>query len=124
METNIQLMISSHYMDQTQKFNFDIQERMVNLGLELVTKEMMDFNSDLILGFHETLREILGTNFKDFKSIFNEQFSAVQTEVEAVTAKESKPETPSIPATPMKNEDSESTPGEPNPPMKVQKDKL
>ena len=40
MQTNIQLMISMHLMDQGSTINYDIEEKEINLGAILINREL------------------------------------------------------------------------------------
>jgi hypothetical protein len=67
MLTNIQLMISHHLMDQGSTINYDIEEKQINLGLNLMLQELIKFNDDIILCEQESLANILMNNHEDFK---------------------------------------------------------
>jgi len=47
MATNIELMISSHIMDQGQTINYDIEEKQINLGLNLVLQELLSYHEEM-----------------------------------------------------------------------------
>jgi len=79
METNVQLMISSHIMDQGTTINFDIEEKEINLGLNLILQQLMPLNDELQLVEQEQIREQLQENYRDFKVLFNRCNDEVRT---------------------------------------------
>ena len=66
MQTNIQLMISMHLMDQGSTINYEVEERQLNLGHTLVMQELLKFHEDLIKVEQERIKEDLFGNYKDF----------------------------------------------------------
>jgi hypothetical protein len=46
MQTNIQLMISMPHMDKGSSINYDIEEKQINLGNNLISQEMTTYNDD------------------------------------------------------------------------------
>ena len=71
METNVQLMISSHIMDQGSTINYDIEEKDINLGLNLIQSKLLSYNEELQLCEQEHIRQALHENYRDFKMLFN-----------------------------------------------------
>lgn len=69
MLTNIQIMISKHSMDKSQPIDFDIEERQINLGQELVVRHLKKYNPDLFSSFQDQIKQVLFDNYDDFKSL-------------------------------------------------------
>ena len=59
MQTNIQLMISMPHMDKGSSINYDIEEKQINLGNNLIQQEISSFNDDFSACEQENLRELL-----------------------------------------------------------------
>lgn len=54
-------------MDQGSTINYDIEEKQITLGLNLMLQELIKFNDDIILCEQESLANILMNNHEDFK---------------------------------------------------------
>jgi hypothetical protein len=82
MMTNVELMMSSHIMDQGSKINYDIEEKQINLGRKLVYQMFTQLMKDLNLCEHETAKDQLGDNFKDFKFLYNYHMAEIKKHIE------------------------------------------
>ena len=71
MQTNIQLMISMPHMDKGSSINYDIEEKQINLGNNLISQEITTFNDDFTQCEQETLKELLFEHQNDFKMLYN-----------------------------------------------------
>jgi len=80
--TNIQLMISMHHMDQGSNINFDVEEKEINLGIQLFQQELYKYNEDLNFCEIEQLAEILHTNHGDFKALYKKHYDELKRELE------------------------------------------
>jgi len=47
MQTNVELMMSSHIMDQGAKMAGEIEEKQINLGQQLVLSTFSDLTADI-----------------------------------------------------------------------------
>ena len=70
MATNIELMISSHIMDQGQTINYDIEEKQINLGLNLVLQELLSYHEEMNNSEMKMIQQALQDNYRDFKMIY------------------------------------------------------
>ena len=59
LATNVQLMMSQHHMDHGQAINFDIEEKQMNFGLNLVEQELLRYNDPLNFCKLESLQALL-----------------------------------------------------------------
>jgi hypothetical protein len=58
-------------MDKGTTINYDIEEKEINLGLNLILQQLMPYNEELQLCEQEHIHQLLQENFRDFKMLFN-----------------------------------------------------
>lgn len=88
MQTNIQLMMSSHMMDQASTINYDIEEKQINLGVMLVTRKLEPFHEEMNACECLDLAPLLGSNHRDFLKLYNHHADEVSRAVAAAQATE------------------------------------
>lgn len=77
-------MISQHHMDFGAGINFDIEEKQINLGLNLIEQELMKFNDALNFSKMESLSDILKGNMPDFKALYDVHQDELVKELENI----------------------------------------
>ena len=88
MQTNIQLMMSSHMMDQASTINYDIEEKQINLGVQLVTRKLEPLHEEMNTCECLDLEPLLASNHKDFLKLYNHHFDEVTRAIAAVQGAE------------------------------------
>lgn len=78
MQTNIQLMISMHLMDQGSLINYDIEEKQINLGVNLMIQELLNYIDDINKCERQAVAEDLLGNHKDFKMLYSKHYDEIQ----------------------------------------------
>lgn len=84
--TNVELMLSTHIMDQGSKITCDIEEKEINLGQRLIQKTFGGLLEDLQVSELEAVRELLGHNFQDFKHLYEYHFERIRRELARIEA--------------------------------------
>mmetsp|Transcript_11822 Transcript_11822/g.19982 ORF Transcript_11822/g.19982 Transcript_11822/m.19982 type:complete len:893 (-) Transcript_11822:38-2716(-) len=87
MQTNIQWMLNTPSMDNSQQINYDMEERLINLGHDLVLQELLHFNPDIAQCFHETLVQNLQRNYEEFRQLYLFHLGQINRELDYVEEK-------------------------------------
>ena len=86
MQTNIQLMISMHLMDQGSTINYDIEEKEINLGANLIFKELAGLQEEFVGCEMESLKDLLGDSFSDFKMLYSSHMNEINLNITNIKA--------------------------------------
>ena len=60
-----------HLMDQGSTINYDIEEKEINLGKNLVHRETKGLQQEFTDCEMENLKDLLGESYKDFRMLYD-----------------------------------------------------
>ena len=76
--------MSQHHMDHGQAINFDIEEKQMNFGYNLVEQELLSYNEELLFCKQESLEELLKSNLADFKALYQYHMDEIDRELASI----------------------------------------